>query len=390
VTPQVIAGNTRSNLWKAWLFAVLWNLVSAPLFVLVPREIERNPMAAVAVIFPLVGFGSLVWAVMTTLRWRRFGPSRFEMSPAALGGNCSGTIHTRLAPDEVRSIRVLLKLTCLERITKGTGKNRRQTETILWREEYTVPDGQVGFGAFGATIPVRFALPSDARETTVTGRSDGIVWVLAADASIPGVDFKEDFDVPVGRDESSVSFEPARVNVFAPAREAVSTMDLAQSGIHVNPTAHGTEYYFEAARNRSFAAGTTFFLVLWTGFLWLQYVLEAPWIFIVVTGFFELLLLIIVSELWFGSTTVSIGSENVQRRVGMFGTGATRVIPAQSIKKVDLYISMQSTGRTGTPYYEIRATLDTGKHKHLGSGIRNKRHAEWVADRMRKEIGLAA
>jgi hypothetical protein len=104
VTPQVIAGNTRSNLWKAWLFAVLWNLVSAPLFVLVPREIERNPMAAVAVIFPLVGFGSLVWAVMTTLRWRRFGLSRFEMSPAALGGRCSGTIHTRLALDDVRSI----------------------------------------------------------------------------------------------------------------------------------------------------------------------------------------------------------------------------------------------------------------------------------------------
>lgn len=74
----------------------------------------------------------------------------------------------------------------------------------------------------------------------------------------------------------------------------------------------------------------------------------------------------------------------------MFGTGATRVIPAQSVKKLDLHISMQSAGRAGTPYYEIRATLDTGKHKHLGSGIRNKRHAEWLADRMKKEIGLAA
>ncbi len=390
MTPQVIAGNTQSNLKVAWFFAVLWNLVSAPMFVVIPREIERNPMVVIGGLFPLIGVGLLVWAVMTTLRWQRFGPSRFEMSPATLGGRLSGTIHTRLAVGEFRSIRMHLTLTCLERITRGAGKNRRTTETILWREEYTVPDGQVGFGAFGATIPVRFALPADARETTVVGRSNGILWVLSAEANIPGVDFKEDFDVPVGRGESTGAPGSAGFNAFAPAREAISTVDLAQSGIHVNTTAHGTEYYFEAARNRSFAAGTSVFLLLWTGFLWLQYSLEAPWIFIAVTGFFELLILLIVGELWFGSTTVSISSEAVRRRVGMFGTGATRVIPAQSVKKLDLHISMQSAGRAGTPYYEIRATLDTGKHKHLGSGIRNKRHAEWLADRMKKEIGLAA
>ncbi len=390
MTPQVIAGNTKSNLRTAWFFAVLWNLVSAPMFVMVPREIERNPMVALGALFPLIGFGLLAWAVMTTLRWRRFGPSRFEMAPATLGEHLSGTIHTRLAVDDIRSFRVHLKLTCLERITTGTGKNRRTTEHILWREEYTVPEGQVGFGAFGATIPVRFTLPADARETTVVGRSNGILWVLIAEANIPGVDFKEDFDVPVRRGESTRPAESARIDAFAPTRETVSTIDLAQSGIHVNPTAHGTEYYFEAARNRRFAAGTTVFLLLWTGFLSLVYTLEAPWIFIVFTGFFELLILFIVGELWFGSTTVSIGSETVRRRVGMFGTGTTRVIPAQSIKQLDLHISMQSTGREGTPYYAIRATLDTGKYKHLGSGIRNKRHAEWLADRMKKEIGLAA
>jgi hypothetical protein len=279
---------------------------------------------------------------------------------------------------------------CLERITKRARKNRRQTENILWREEYTVSEGQVGFGAFGATIPVRFALPADARATTATGHSDGIVWVLAAEADIPGVDFKEDFDVPVQRGESTSTIESPRVDAFSPTREVVSATDLARSGIHVNPTAQGTEYRYEAARNRSFACGTTFFLLLWTGFLWMQYVLEVPWIFIVVTGFFDLLILLIVCELWFASTTVSIGEGTVSRRITMLGMGGTRVIPFHAIKKLDLHISMQSTGRSGTPYYEIRATLDTGKRKHLGFGIRNKRQAEWVVDRMRKEIGLAA
>ena len=381
--PQVIAGNTGSSLKTAWFFAVLWNLVSAPLLVVVPREIERNPMVAIAALFPLIGIGLFGWAVMTTLRWRRFGPSRFDMSPATPGGQLSGTIHTRLGLDQARLLRVHLKLTCLHRVTKGSGEGRRTTENILWREEYTVPEGQVGFGAVGATIPVRFSLPPDARETTAVGGSNGILWALTAEADIPGVDFKEDFDVPVRRDESTNATESASIASFAPARAAVSTIDLAQSGIHINPTAHGTEYYFEPARNRSFAAGTTIFLLLWTGVLWLEYALGAPWIFIIATGFFELLILLIVGEQWFGSTTVSIGSEVVRRRVGLFGTGTTRVIPAQSITKVSLHISMQSTGRRGTPYY-------SGKHKHLGFGIRNKRHAEWLADRMRKEIGLAA
>ena len=388
VTASAIPGNTGSNLRTAWFFAVLWNLVSAPLLVVVPRELERNHLAAIGLLFPVIGIGLLAWAVMTTLRWRRFGSSRFEMSTATPGGQCAGTIHTRFAADQVRSLRVTLKLTCLERITRGTGDNRNTHESILWREEYIVPDGQIGLGAFGGSIPVRFALPADALETTAIGRSDGIVWVLAAEASMPGVDFKEDFDVPVRRDSSAAATEPAHVDAFAPPHEPISTADLAASGIHIRPTAEGSEYYFAAARNARFGGGVTFFTLLWTGALWLQYTLGFPSIFIALTGFFELLLLIILLEIWFGSTTVTIGAGTVRRRVTILGVGSTRVIPTKSIKKLHLHISMQSTGRSGTPYYELRATLDTGKRKHLGDGIRNKRHAEWLCDRMRTELGL--
>ena len=41
--PEVIAGNTRSKLKTAWFFAVLRYPVSAPMRVVVAREIERNP-----------------------------------------------------------------------------------------------------------------------------------------------------------------------------------------------------------------------------------------------------------------------------------------------------------------------------------------------------------
>ena len=107
-----------------------------------------------------------------------------------------------------------------------------------------------------------------------------------------------------------------------------------------------------------------------------------------VTGAVELLLIAIVLDVWFGATRVTIGSESVHRRHTILGIGSTRIISKRSITRLDLHISMQSSGRSGTPYYEIRATLDTARRTHLGSGIRNKRHAEWLVERLRSEIGL--
>jgi hypothetical protein len=68
----------------------------------------------------------------------------------------------------------------------------------------------------------------------------------------------------------------------------------------VRQTEAGVEYHFEAARNPSFAIGLTAFLLIWSGALWLQIALDAPWLFPLVTGLFELLFLAIVADLWLG------------------------------------------------------------------------------------------
>jgi hypothetical protein len=327
-----ISSTTRSNLRGAWLLAIFWNLVSAPILVFVPPELERNPVAAIGFIFPAIGVGLLAWAIHTTLRWRRYGSTRFEMAaPAAAGGACRGTIHTRFPTDHTRSIRVTLKLTCLQRTITGSGKHRNVRESILWQEEAAVPDGHVSFGPQGAFFPVQFALPADARATTASKGSAGIFWVLAAEASLPGVDFHEDFDIPVeGPAASNASSEPTFAEQFTSRVEPVSPADLAAAGIRVQPTETGMEYYFGPARNVSFGLGVTIFTLIWTGALALQFVLDIPWIFIIVTGLVELLLLLIVADVWFGTTTVTIGGGVVRRRHALLGMGGTKVIPAGS------------------------------------------------------------
>ena len=387
-----VRSNTRSHLIGAWGFSVLWTLISAPILYLIPREIERKPIAAIGFIFPIIGVGLLTWAVMLTLRWRRFGPAWFEMAaPASPGGVCAGTIRTRLdRPSPGERLVVTLKLTCLQRIVSGVGKDRSVREHILWREEQDVPAERILFTPTGAEIPVHFPLPADARETTTATRSGGVFWALAVNASLPGVDLDEDFDVPVhggAMAERPVQKDrPYEVSVTP--RPIVTREDLAAAGIHVRQTETGVEYHFAAARNPSFALGLTAFLLIWTGALWLQIALDAPFFFPLLTGLFELLLVAIVADLWLGTTDVTVGPHTIRCRQAIAGFGTTREIASADIAKIDLHISMQTSGRSGTPYYEIRATTRAGRRHALGNGISKKAHADWLANDMRSAIGL--
>jgi len=387
-----VASNTRASMRFAWTFAILWNAVSAPLIVIVPRELARKPIAAIGFLFPIVGIGLLVWAMRLTMRWRRFGSAIFEMTPvpAIPGGTLRGTVHTRLDPPSgTNALVVSVTLTCVHRTVSHGAENHEVRETILWREEQDVSGDRMAFTPMGTAIPVQFSLPSDALETTTIDKSAGVLWSLGAEAELPGVDLSEEFDVPVYRTGDAQAVEGSTVVPNTPIpSEPVTTDRLARAGIDVDMTPRGTQYHFAAARNPSFAAGVSVFTLLWTGALWLQWYLEFPWIFIVVTALVEMLMLFIIADLWCGSTTVIIGSGAVQRRRSLLGIGAWRTIPFADISSVILNISMQTTGRAGTPYYEIRAMLKNGRRCALGDGIRKKRHAEWLASQMRTAIGL--
>jgi len=140
----------------------------------------------------------------------------------------------------------------------------------------------------------------------------------------------------------------------------------------VRQTEAGVEYHFGAARNPSFATRLTAFLLIWTGALWLQIALGAPLIFPLVTGLFELLLLVIVTELWLGTTTMTINPRTIRCRHTIAGIGATRVMTPSEIAKIDLHISVQTTGRSGPPFYgsESRSGMVAGARSAAASGTK--------------------
>ncbi len=64
-----IAGSARAAAYVAIAFAVLWNLISLPAALLVPGEIASgNTIAAVALLFPLIGLGLAAWAIRAWLQ----------------------------------------------------------------------------------------------------------------------------------------------------------------------------------------------------------------------------------------------------------------------------------------------------------------------------------
>ena len=68
-----IHGSSRVTAYTATGFAVLWNLVSLPAALLVPREVANgNTLALVALLFPLIGIGLAAWAVRAWWQLRRF------------------------------------------------------------------------------------------------------------------------------------------------------------------------------------------------------------------------------------------------------------------------------------------------------------------------------
>lgn len=86
----------RQPVLGAWLFAGVWNLISAAMPFIAYREVvdKGNYAGLLALVFPLVGIGLLVWAIRRTREWRRFGPAPVSLDPfpGSIGGHVGGTI----------------------------------------------------------------------------------------------------------------------------------------------------------------------------------------------------------------------------------------------------------------------------------------------------------
>ncbi len=192
-----IRSNSKSAMQGAWVFAIIWNIVSAWLPWRIYEEVteRQNYLALIGFLFPLVGIGLLVWAVRRTLEWKRFGnaPVVLDPFPGSIGGNVGGTIE--LGYPHESSAQFNVTLASIYSYVSGRGKNRKTHEDFLWQHSaiaHTEP------GQKGTRLIFRFDVPEGLHPSdAVRTGNEFHLWRLSLKASLPGIDIDRDYEIPV-------------------------------------------------------------------------------------------------------------------------------------------------------------------------------------------------
>ena len=111
---------------------------------------------------------------------------------------------------------------------------------------------------------------------------------------------------------------------------------------------------------------------------------RAPLVFPMVTGLFGLLIFMGVLDLWLTVSRVTVDAGTLTWASGYLAPGRERTLHASEISDVIASTGMQAGT---TVYYDVTVVRKNGKKIKVGSSLRNRREAEWLAGRIRKALG---
>ncbi len=346
----------------------------------------------------MVGVVLLGAAIRTSIRRERFGQTYFEFAslPFSPGRTLKGTIHLRFNTDARHGID--LRLSCVRRVITGSGKNRSVQESVFWEAVKNVPQASLTPGPTGdAVIPVDFGIPSDAYESNHDQPDDQVLWLLHAQADVPGVNYSDDFEVPVFRLTPAPASSSAHA-VFPNDAEGASVApafqtDASEVAAPANPKVvvstamdGSTEFYFPAFRNPSRILIIIFFTALWTCIVFFLATSKAPVFFKVVFGLFELPLLYGLIQATLVSFRIQVRNDRIVRRRALLGIGAAREFPFSDIAQILAVTNAQQPGSPAS--YFLRLQMKNGETAKLVDMIDNRQEARWVAAQLEKLAGL--
>jgi hypothetical protein len=340
--------NKKSEI-TTWVFAILCNLITLPfLFRMVPNFTRNaDPRVFLLLGFNLFGVILIVKALRATIRHRRFGDAYFEFDalPFSPGERVGGRIHLKF--DTRAEHGIDLRLSCLRTFVSGSGDHRGTNQIVLWQAEQNVPAGAVEPGPLGRAIPVDFSPPADSLVTDHDNPSDQVLWLLHAQADVPGVDYSDDFEIPVFRTAASEPASDSGTRTTTGADGfgfATPQANDADSGAVPQPThtkvvvsmgPGGTEFYFPVLRNPIRALMVFLVLLVWTGAAYVLYQKHASIFFFILFGLSDLIVMAGFLHVTFGSARICARSGEILSRTGIFGLGCQPSYAARLFRTLD-------------------------------------------------------
>ena len=369
--------------------ALFWNVISAPLWFLIPHEViqKGNRLALLGLVFPLVGLGLAGWTIVSIMKWRKYGPSVFRMAsvPGVIGGQLAGVISTsvKIKPDD--GFRLMLN--CIERRTTGSGKERNTTETIVWQDEQILARELLQSDPDRSAIPVQFPIPYDSRPTDGSTPNCQTIWRLEVASKEPGLDYGARFDVPVFKTpDSDPHFVLDRSAIAEYMAPSDPKRDLAEAGVlkTASLTGDGCRFVFPMGRNLGSAVGLSVFWLIWTGVIVLILHLKAPLLFTIAFGLVDVILFLVILDLWFYRSVIDVSPRGMTVTGGLFGVGSARWVEAANIAKFEAIRGMQSGEQV---FYNLVITCRDGKRIKVGKRLPGNRLAETVLQQIAQSLG---
>lgn len=388
----------------AWIAAAFANLITLPiLFRIAPKYLrEGDPRVIILLLFSSFGVILAICALRATIRHERFGNSYFEMDalPFSPGQRVAGRIQLRFETQADHGID--LRLSCVRRMVTGSGNNRTTSKITLWQADKNVPMGAIGSGPMGRSIPVDFELPLESLVTDNSNLNDQIVWLLHAQADVPGVNYSDDFELPVFRTASSPqaasdsSTQAAASNTgfgFATVRQTIDgdsgdVPQPARTKVVVSMHDGGTEFYFPAFRTPSRALLLFLVSAVFTGVVYALLHSRVPLFFTAVFALGDLFVIYGFFHMAFGSMRIFVGNGEIVSREGVFGIGAPKRTPFSDVASIVPVASLQQGGNSDSSVYAIRMLTKSGKKFTLADEISSRQEARWVVSQIEALAGL--
>jgi HEAT repeats len=389
---RAYGNNSRKAVGLA-AFAAFWNTIAITASAAALPQYLRSHDAKflMPLIFVAVGGVLTFFAARAGMRRERFGQTYFQFAslPFSPGKTLSGTIHLRFNASAKHGINA--RLSCVRQMVSGVGENRSKTEVVLWQSDKNISEQSITPGPMGdAAIPVDFAIPSDGYETSHDQYNDQLLWILHAEADIPGVNFSDDFEVPVFRLtlQTASSFGDA-ASAMAPAGFQSDSEDVPPPDnpkVVVGAGANGgTEFYFPPFRNAVRLLGLILFTAIWTGLVYLLAHSQAPVFFTAIFGLFELILIVGVLRSAMGSWRIEAGNGKVVLSRAYLGIGSSREIPYSEIAQI---LATSMAVQASQTFYSLRLQTKSGQRITLADAIDNRQEARWVTAQLQKLVGL--
>jgi len=376
----------------AWVVCIFCNLVMIPVAVtLLPQLARRNdPRVFLIVGFCSIGVILFVVALRSSLRHRRFGNTYFEFDslPFSPGARLAGKIHLKLDADAAHGID--LRLTCVRKMITGSGNSRSTVHTVLWQTEQNVSSGAMGTDPFSRTIPVDFAIPSDAYVTDHDNLSDQVLWLLHAQADIPGIDYSDDFELPVFKSSFSAEQVPtdssSETSGFATGTSDDSNVVPVSAPAHpkviISAQDGGTEFYFPAFRTPSRALFLLIFTVIWTGVVYFLFHSKASWFFPIIFGLMDIFVILGLFHVAMGTARIRVGNGAIVSTTRVLGVGSTKQFLFSEVDAIVAVTSGQQGGTQGNSMYAIRLRTKNGRRVTLADEISSRQEARWIVSQI--------